>query len=71
MNNTINTDTDLYKMITTDFQFDFFGDKVKVITDYEKVDKNKKIVQLVKLSEPKKSFGVYSKWDIVNLIKNK
>ena len=64
-------DTDLYKMITTNFQFDFFGDKVKVITDYEKVDKNKKIVQLVKLIEPKKSLGVYSKWDIVNIIKNK
>lgn len=64
------SDNDLYKMITTDFEFDFFGDRVKVITDYEKVDKDKKIVQLVKLVEPKKSFGVHCKWDIVNHLKN-
>lgn len=62
--------SDLYKMVTTDFEFDFFGDKVKVITDYEKGDKDKKLVQLVKLSEPKKSFGVHDKWDIVDYLKN-
>jgi hypothetical protein len=62
---------DLYKMVTTDFEFDFFGDKVKVITDYEKGDKDIKLVQLVKLSEPKKSFGVYDKMDIVNYLTTK
>lgn len=62
--------SDLYKMVTTGFEFDFFGDKVKVITDYEKGDKDKKLVQLVKLSEPKKSFGVHDKWDIVDYLKN-
>lgn len=64
------SDSDLYKMITTDFEFDFFGDKVKVITDYEKGDKDKKLVQLVKVSEPKKSFGVHDKGDIVDYLKN-
>lgn len=64
------SDSDLYKMITTDFEFDFFGDRVKVITDYEKGDRDKKLVQLVKVSEPKKSFGVHDKLDIVNYIKN-
>ena len=64
------SDSDLYKMITTDFEFDFFGDRVKVITDYEKGDRDKKLIQLVKVSEPKKSFGVHDKLDIVNYIKN-
>ena len=56
-------------MVTTDFEFDFFGDKVRVITDYEKGDKDKKLVQLVKVSDPKKSFGVHSKSDIVDYLK--
>ncbi len=58
----------LYKKITTDFEFTFFGEKVKVISDYEKYDVNSKSVQLEKISEPKKSFGVYSKLEIIEHI---
>lgn len=64
------SDAKLYNMITTDFEFDFMGHRVKVVSDYEKVDRYKTLVQLVKVSDPSVSFGVHDKSDIVNYIKN-
>jgi hypothetical protein len=58
----------LNNQLSTDFEFTFFGEKVKVISDYEKFDVNSKLVQLEKISEPKKSFGVYSKLEIIEHI---
>jgi hypothetical protein len=58
----------LNNQLSTDFEFNFFGEKVKVISDYEKFDVNSKLVQLEKISEPKKSFGVYSKLEIIEHI---
>lgn len=57
------SDSEQFLMIKKDFEFNFYGDMVKVFTDYGET------IQLVKLSEPNKSLGQYDKEDIVEHIK--
>ena len=61
-------DKELYKTITEGLEFDFFGERVIVVSDYEKFEKSNHTVQLAKVSTPKKSHGVYSKYDIMQIL---
>lgn len=61
---------DIYKTedITVGFEFNYNGEDVIIITDYEKYDTTMKSVQIAKIKEPKKSAGQLEKELIINYL---
>jgi hypothetical protein len=61
------SDSDLYKMITKGFSFNFFGEDVIITKDYEKNGKDR-FVEITKKGT--KKFNIQDKDIILNYLKN-